>query len=132
MLKLSRGMDRVLTTIFLEENRPPAMWRPPTDVYETEDRVVIKVEIPGMNPDEIEISFEDRILRISGTRLDQIAKRSYHCLEIQYGDFVSEVYLPGMYDQDMIEAEYQSGFLTIRLPKLNHEPRNIEIHANSK
>jgi HSP20 family molecular chaperone IbpA len=106
----------------------PAPWRPPTDVYETSERVVIKVEIAGMSPEDFQISFSDRILQIRGTRRDRQRKRSYHCLEIQYGDFLSEVYLPGHYDDASVDAQYENGFLTITLPKLLPEgPRTITV-----
>ncbi len=85
-----------------------------------------------MSPEDFEISFADRILQIRGNRTDKQRKRSYHCLEIQYGEFLSEVYLPGHYAQDQIEARYENGFLTITLPKLMPEPYNIEIHSDKE
>lgn len=126
-----RGMDRLMGSMFLYETRgAPSPWRPPTDVYETEDSVVIKVEIPGMSPDDFEISFAERILQIRGTRLDRERKLSYHCLEIQYGEFLSEVYLPGKYVEETIDAQYENGFLTISLPKAPPElPHNIAVHT---
>ena len=128
MLRMTRTMDRMLNALFPYESQPmPALWRPPTDVYETEDQVVIKLELAGVDPEQIEISFDERILRINGTRGDDQFKQSYHCLEIPYGPFLSEVYLPGNYDENRIEAQYKDGFLTITLPKVHPEPRNIAI-----
>lgn len=131
MERWARGMDRLMNSMFLYETRSaPSTWRPPTDVYETEDAVVIKVEIAGMNPDDFEISFADRILRIRGNRVTTERKLSYHCLEVQYGDFESEVYLPGRYDEERFEAHYENGFLTIALPKAPPEaPRTIDIKS---
>lgn len=129
MERWARGMDRLMNSMFLYETRSaPPTWRPPTDVYETEDTVVIKVEIAGMNPDDFEISFADRILQIRGNRMDKQRKLSYHCLEVQYGEFLSEVYLPGKYDEERFEAQYENGFLRISLPKAPPEsPRTIDI-----
>jgi HSP20 family molecular chaperone IbpA len=126
----AKGMDRLMNSMFIYETLgAPAPWRPPTDVYETSERVVIKVEIAGMSPDDFQISFSDRILQIRGVRRDQQHKRSYHCLEIQYGEFMSEVYLPGHYAEAAIDAQYENGFLTISLPKLQPEgPRTITVH----
>jgi HSP20 family protein len=76
-----------------------------------------------MNPEDIEISFVDRILTIRGSRRDVDAKQSYHCLEIPYGEFDSEIVLPGMYDEEAIEAKYENGFLRIVLPKVKREHR---------
>lgn len=122
----SRSMDRMLSSLLLQDSgQPSAMWRPPTDVYETEDAVVILVEIAGMDPDQIQVEFSEKILRISGTRPDKLVRAAAHCLEVQYGDFSSEVYLPGAYDLDAIDAEYKDGFLTIVLPKVKPEIRTI-------
>ncbi len=125
----ARGMDRLMNSMFIYESRGvPSPWRPPTDVYETANRVVIKVEIAGMNPDDFSIAFADRILQIRGVRRDKQHKLSYHCLEVQYGEFLSEVYLPGNYEESEIDAQYENGFLTITLPKVAPEaPKNIVI-----
>jgi HSP20 family protein len=89
--------------------------------------VVIRVEIAGMDPDEIQVEFDERILRISGRRQDKHQRAVAHCLEVQYGDFSSEVYLPGLYDLDAIDAAYKDGFLTITLPKQTPEIKRIEV-----
>ncbi len=127
----TRGMDRLMNSMFLYESRSvPSAWRPPTDVYETEEAVVIKVEVAGMSADDFEVSFAERILQIRGNRLDKKRKLSYHCLEVQYGEFLSEVYLPGKYNEDKIEAQYENGFLTITLPKAPPElPRSIAVQS---
>ncbi len=134
MERWARGMDRLMNSMFIYETMgKPAPWRPPTDVYETSERVVIKVEIAGMNPDDFELSFADRILQIRGVRRDKQHKLSYHCLEIQYGEFLSEVYLPGNYAETAIDAQYENGFLTVTLPKLPPEgPRNIVVHSDEQ
>ncbi len=127
----SRGIDRLMNSMFrYEALGAPAPWRPPTDVYETSDLVVIKVEVAGMSPEDFELSFSDRILQIRGVRIDKQHKLSYHCLEIQYGEFLSEVYLPASYAHDQIEAQYENGFLTITLPKVSPQSYNIEVHSN--
>jgi HSP20 family protein len=84
-----------------------------------------------MDPADIEISFIDRVLTVHGTRHDVDAKQSYHCLEIPYGEFDSEVVLPGMYEEDSIEAKYENGFLRIVLPKLKREHR-VPIRVQAK
>lgn len=124
LVGFSLGIDRMLSSMLLhEQGQPLAMWRPPTDVYETEENVVILLEIAGMDPDKIQVEFQDRILRVSGRRLDRQSRASCHCLEVQYGEFASEVYLPGVYNIDAINATYQDGFLTITLPKIESHPR---------
>ena len=127
----SRSMDRMLSSLLLQDNgNTPSMFRPPTDVYETHDNVVIVIEIAGMDPDKIQVEFIDKILRVSGRRSDQHRRAACHCLEVQYGEFASEVYLPGTYNVDAINAEYKDGFLTITLPKTNPESKLIAVNAS--
>ena len=128
----SLSMDRMLSSILLHEQAQlPAMWRPPTDVYETHENVVILLEIAGMDPNKIQVEFSDRVLRISARRMDRQLRAACHCLEVQYGDFASEVYLPGDYAVDAIKANYQDGFLTITLPKLKPQAKVIAVHSNT-
>lgn len=120
----------MLSSLLLQDTgQPPSMWRPPTDVYETEDAVVILVEIAGMDPDQIQVAYSDKILRISGSRGDKLRRAAAHCLEVQYGEFASEVYLPGQYNLDVIDAEYKDGFLTIVLPKVKPDIRMIAVQS---
>lgn len=93
------------------------IWRPPTDVYETSDSIVVKVEVAGMAEDDFAITFSERKLIITGIRRDPTAKLGYHQMEIPYGEFRTDVYLPEEIDIDGIEAFYESGFLSVTLPK---------------
>lgn len=103
-------------------------WRPPTDVYETDDSVVVKVEIAGMEEGDavftskFTISLADRNLTITGVRPDPLTETqaltlSYQQMEIRYGEFETEVYLPWAIAENEIEATYRDGFLTVVLPK---------------
>lgn len=98
-------------------SRQHKAWRPPTDVYETADCFIVKVEIAGMQRTDLHITLQARELTVSGIRQDSAAKVGYQQMEIQYGPFESHVSLPGAVDQDAVEATYQEGFLVIRLPK---------------
>lgn len=127
----SRSMDRMLSSILLpEQGQAPSFWRPPTDVYETNDNVVILIEVAGMNPDQFHVEYSNKILRVSGQRQDKHLRAMCHCLEVQYGEFASEVYLPGAYDVDAIDAEYKDGFLTITLPKVQETAKLIPVQTN--
>ena len=92
------------------------VWRPPTDVYETGDRMVIKVEIAGMKADDFDITVAGNRLAIGGQRRDQVGKLVYQNMEIHYGEFRTEVRVDWPLDQATIEATYESGFLFVRLP----------------
>jgi HSP20 family protein len=94
------------------------VWSPPTDVYEVEEAVVVRVEIAGMREDGFLITIDERFLTIRGTRPDIPERRAYHQLEIPFGEFISEVELPVPVAVDKIEAIYQGGFLRLVLPKV--------------
>ncbi len=100
-------------------------WCPPTDVYETDDCVIVKVEIAGMAEGDFSISLEGNKLSISGTRRDPAAKLSYQQMEILYGQFETHALLLRAIDEDDIEATYQQGFLVVRLPKA--KPHQVPV-----
>jgi HSP20 family protein len=115
--------------------RTQRVWHPPTDVYETDSVVVVKVEIAGMDEDGMDISITDRRLVIRGNRMDRAhgsvandeapakntlddeAKVTYHNMEIHYGEFRSEVQINIPVDRAEISASYRDGFLYVTLPK---------------
>ncbi len=93
------------------------IWRPPTDVYETDNSIVVKVEVAGMAEEDFTITFADRNLVVAGVRRDPSVKLGYHQMEIPYGEFRAEVYVSEAIDVDNIEASYRNGFLLVTLPK---------------
>jgi HSP20 family protein len=92
-------------------------WEPPTDVYEKEEGLVVQVEIAGMREEDFSITLGERMLVIEGVRHDPEPKRGYYQMEIRYGEFRAEVYLPWPVDPDQVEATYQAGFLRVFLPR---------------
>lgn len=102
------------------------VWSPPTDEYENEETYVVLVEIAGMRDDDFEISLENNILLVSGTRPDFLERRAYQQMEIRFGKFETSVHLPGPVDIEQARAEYQDGFLTIILPKEILYRNNVE------
>ena len=103
----------------------PRLWRPPTDVFETDELLIVRVEIAGMRESDFSISLEDRRLVISGTRPDQSERRAYHQMEIPFGEFSTEIELSVPVIAERVEAVYRDGFLKITLPKA--KPRQILI-----
>ncbi len=94
-----------------------SLWSPPTDVYETEENYVTKVEIAGMRDEDFDVAFANNVLMISGYRSDLNERRAYHQMEIRFGRFEIAVEVPVPVDLDNATAEYKDGFLTILLPK---------------
>ncbi len=103
-------------------------WRPPTDVYEHEDDVVVRVEIAGMNESDFAISLEQNILVVRGVRPDINERRAYHQMEINFGEFFTAVEIQVPIEFEHIQADYQNGFLWVILPKA--QPRVIKIKEN--
>ena len=104
----------------------PHVWRPLTDVFETEDAIIVRVEIAGAREEDFAISLEGQLLSIHGIRLDSTEKRAYyHQMEIPFGEFSTEVELPSPIVPDQVQANYRDGFLRVTLPKA--QPRQIKI-----
>lgn len=105
--------------------RQARIWRPPTDVYETNDCIVVKVEIAGMHEEDFSLSLDGKKLIISGVRRDPASKLGYQQMEILYGQFETDVHLTRAIEVDRIEAVYENGFLSVRLPKT--KPRQVPV-----
>ena len=106
----------------------PHAWRPPTDVYETDAAIIIRVEVAGMRESDFTISLVERNLTIRGIRQDTSERRAYHQLEIAFGEFYSEVELPYTIISDKVEAVYRDGFLRITLPIA--QPKHIKVEGD--
>lgn len=93
-------------------------WVPNTDVYQTEEGLVIKVELAGMKSDSLEITVDGNRLRIAGIRPDgcRAPKCNFLVMEISYGPFESILELPPTYDLTRAKAAYLNGFLRIDVP----------------
>jgi HSP20 family protein len=93
-------------------------WVPNTDVYSTDEGIVVKVELPGMKSENLEITVEGSRLRISGTRPDccRPPNCTFLIMEISYGAFESVIELPPGFDLGQAKAVYVNGFLRIAVP----------------
>lgn len=94
-------------------------WKPATDAYETTNSYRIVIEMPGMRSGNFTVNLVKQRLVISGKRQHPTEELStaYHQLEIQYGEFRTEIEMPGLVDRDNIVAAYDDGFLTVTLPR---------------
>ena len=102
-----------------------SVWSPPTDVYETENRFVLRVEVAGLKDDDIEVAIENNVLMISGNRSDLNERRAYLQMEIRFGKFEIAVEIPVPVEIEQSVAEYKDGFLIVQLPKAS--PKHIEV-----
>src|SRR5215467_6131359 len=106
-----------------------AHWVPNTDVYATDNGLVVKVELAGMRSEHLEITVESNRLRISGTRPDgcRASKCSFLAMEINYGPFESVLELPPGYDLTQAKASYLNGFLRIDVPMAQRPPKSTKV-----
>src|SRR5437867_11253576 len=104
-------------------------WAPPIDVYETDDRYVITVEVPGIARDQVELALQDKRLTIRGTRsaTPETVARHYHQVERGHGSFLRTFQFADAVDHDGISADLREGVLTVILPKALTPPRVIEV-----
>ncbi len=104
-------------------------WRPPTDIYETDEEFVVVMEIPGADKASIELEVRQNTLIVRGKREHDrsTSQVSYHQMEIKFGPFEATLRLPRGLDADSAQAKYSSGFLTVAVPKRPPEPRAIDI-----
>jgi HSP20 family protein len=91
-------------------------WSPPTDVFENDENLIIKIEIAGMKKSEIIINIEDNILMVTGSRNESGERRAYRQMEIRFGEFNASVELPEGLLLEKAVADYDDGFLTIIIP----------------
>ena len=94
-----------------------AVWQPPTDVYETDDGIIVRIEIAGLAPEDYEITLNGRTLVVTGERRDPSPKLAFQQMEIRQGRFRSQVHLPWALESSGQQAVYENGFLLITLPK---------------
>lgn len=103
-------------------------WKPPTDVYETGDALVVLMDIGGMRPEDFTVEIAEGILTVSGERVPQReGKRHYHYMEVQVGPFERRLRLPVTVDPQSLKATYEQGFLEVRLAKV--PPRRSGPHT---
>jgi HSP20 family protein len=127
--RVQQEMEQVFRSLMPARPRVAArqsgLWRPPLEVYETDDELVVFAEIAGLDERQLSVVVDQDVLAIRGERPDpcQADKRSYREAGIPYGAFGADVYIPFPIDADRTIAEYQNGFLRIVLPRL--APRTI-------
>ena len=136
-LGLSRGgpfreleeLGQSLEDVFRRPFSTPLMWRrspleemgwaPAIEVFDQEDKLVVKAELPGMKEEDIDVSVEGNSLAIRGERKaeTEVKEEDYHCCERSYGSFFRSIVLPSHMDTAKIEAAYDNGVLVITIPK---------------
>lgn len=111
-----------------------AVFAPSLDISELDDRYEVTVDLPGVDPDKVNVEMHEDRLTISGSReqVKEEKKKQYHRIERSTGSFSRTVVLPASVDSEKIEAAYEGGVLHVRLPKAEaHQPRRIKVAAKN-
>jgi len=127
--RMTRLFDETLSRIWKEEV-PRGVWSPPVDIMEKADEVVLKMDLPEVNQNEIEIKVEENTLIIQGDRkfLKESSDTRYLQIERPFGSFKRTFALPRGIDQERIKAGYKDGVLRIVLPKkADGHPKQISV-----
>ena len=108
---------------------------PPVDIYEDEHSVTLKVEVPGLDPKDVDVQVENNTLTIKGERKFEKEEKeeNFHRIERRYGSFVRSFTLPTTVDTDNIKADYENGVLKVQLAKrAEAKPKQIKVNAGQK
>jgi HSP20 family protein len=116
-----------------ESNLTP--WAPAVDIYETANELVVKADLPDVNPQDLDIRVENNILTIRGERkfATKVNEDNYLRIERAYGSFSRSFSLANSVKSDAIKADYQNGVLTLSLPKREEaKPKQIKVNVNAE
>jgi HSP20 family protein len=132
---LQDRMNRLFGDVYLrdEEITPRGNWVPPVDIFETAGHdLVIKVELPDINREDVEVTVENNTLTLKGTKNfpTDIKEEQFRRVERQYGSFVRSFTLPNTVDATKVSADYKNGVLTVKLPfREEAKPRTINVEV---
>ena len=114
-----------------QTNRP---WAPAVDIYETENELVLKADLPDVDLKDIDVRVENQTLTIAGERKfeQQESGKGYHRIERNYGTFVRSFSVPNTFDTEHIAADFKNGVLSVTLPKKEAaKPRQVKVEVKA-
>ena len=137
MLSIRNTMDHMFDSALAgsPDRWQPMAWDLALDVVESKDEFVVKASVPGINPDDLEITFNNNTLTIRGEIKEEkeVEEANYHLRERRYGSFARSLTLPAGIEANKIEANYEAGVLKLHLPKAEEiKPKKIAIHTKSE
>lgn len=131
---LQDDFQRMVRQIFGDADASLAgAFSPALDVEETDNEFTLHVEIPGVKPEEVDVSIEENVLTIAGTRdfYSEKETEGFRRIERRFGRFHRAVRLPDRVDPDKVSAAYKDGLLTITVPKAESaKPRRIQVESS--
>ncbi len=130
--QINRVFGDVVRRTGEESNLTP--WAPEVDIYETENELVVKADLPDMNPQDLDIRVENNILTIRGERKfdKKVNEDNYLRIERSYGSFSRSFSLANSVKSEAIRADYQNGVLTLSIPKREEaKPKQIKVNVTT-
>jgi len=131
---IQREMNKMFDNFFRgdtwNEDSSLMAWTPAVDIAEHDDEYLVKVELPGVNKDDVKLTLENNILTIRGEKKQEkeTKKENYHRVERSYGTFQRSFTLPAAVKAEKIDASYKDGILIVSLPKAEEaKPKQIEV-----
>ena len=128
--QLNRVLGNMLEHAGDESNLTP--WAPAVDIFETEHELVVKADLPDVNPQDLDIHVENNILTIRGERKfeNEVKEENYLRVERAYGSFSRSFSLANSVNSEAIKADYQNGVLTLSIPKREEaKPKQIKVNV---
>ncbi len=108
-------------------------WAPPVDIYEQDGNLVLKAELPGIDPKDVDVRVENNVLTLHGERKwdQEVRREDCHRVERAYGSFSRAFTLPNVVDTASIKAEFKDGVLRVMMPKREEaKPKQIQIQVD--
>ncbi len=134
MITMRQAVDRMFDESFARgaETRGTGAWLLPMDAYTTDEAIVIRADVPGIAPDELDITLEGDTLSIRGEiRREDVENRKFVLLERPTGKFERTLTINTPIEHDKVDASFKDGVLTLTLPKAEAvKPRQITVKAN--
>jgi len=130
--RFNQLFNETFARAFGDQEPTSRAWVPAVDIYETAENLVLQAELPGINPDDVEIQMEDNTLYLKGMRKfeKEVKEENFHHVERSYGTFSRSFALPGSIEADKVNAEYKNGILTLTMPKREEaKAKKIKISA---
>jgi len=135
MLNIQREINRMFDSVFRGEMQEStdlltSTWSPSVDITENDNSYTVKVELPGVNKDDVKITMQENVLTIRGEKKQEKESKesNFHRTERSYGAFQRSFSLPSAVKSEKIEASYKDGILTVALPKSEaSKPKQIEV-----
>ncbi len=134
---LQDQFNRLFNDVFDRKGEESSLtaWAPAVDIYETEHELVVKADLPEVDPKDLEIRVENNILTIRGERKfeKKVNEDNYLRVERAYGSFARSFTLANTVNSDAIKADYQNGALTLTIPKREEaRPKQIKVNVNTQ